>query len=124
MQLGSTQGQGLLVQTFSMADQVGDNLRNLLLTNWGERLFQYNFGANLRPLTTEYTNIDDFDSKAFDNIKNAVSTWMPYIDLDGYQSNVNRINNTNTAIIAITITYDVPSLQVKGAQVTITLYVI
>jgi phosphate starvation-inducible protein PhoH len=33
-------GEGLLAMNYNIADQFADNLRNLLLTNWGERLVQ------------------------------------------------------------------------------------
>ena len=56
LQLGSS--EGILAMNYSLEDQFADNLRNLLLTNWGERLGLYDFGANLRPLTTEFTNLD------------------------------------------------------------------
>lgn len=115
---------GLLVMTFSLADQVHDNLRNLILTNWGERLGHYNFGANLRPLTTEFVSQSDFDSEAIERIRNAVGRWMPYIDLEDFDSKVNRVDNKNTAVINVTITYNVPSLNIKGKKLQVSLYVI
>lgn len=122
MRLSDT--DGLLAMNFVLADQVGDNLRNLILTNWGERLGHYDFGANLRPLTTEFVSQNDFDSKAIERIRQTVGRWMPYIDLEDFASNVNRVQNKNTAVLDITITYNIPSLNVKGAKLQVTLYVI
>ena len=115
---------GLLTMNFTLADQVNDNLRNLILTNWGERLGHYDFGANLRPLTTEFVSQNDFDSKAIERIRQTVGRWMPYIDLEDFASNVNRVDNKNTAVIDITITYNIPTLSVTGAKLKVTLYVI
>lgn len=116
--------EGLLDVHYVLADQVNDNLRNLLLTNWGERVGFYDFGANLRELTTEIASQDDFDTSAIERIKSAVGRWMPYIDLEDFESNVNNSNNKNTGIIDITVTYNIPSLNVRQKKLVITLYVI
>ena len=115
---------GLFEMTYSLVDQVNDNLRNLLLTNWGERVALYDFGANLRPLTTEYTTQDDFDNAAFDRIKAAVERWMPYVSLDSYESSVERRPNLATGIVRLAITYDVNALSVKGKKLELSLYII
>lgn len=120
--LGST--EGILTMNYSLEEQFADNLRNLLLTNWGERLGLYQFGANLRPLTTEFVSQDDFDSKAIERIRNAVSKWMPFIDLESFTSNVDRLNNRNIGVIQISITYNIPALEVSGKGLQIVLYVI
>jgi phage baseplate assembly protein W len=119
LSLGTT---ALFKMNYTLAAQVHDNLKNLLLTNFGERLCQYNFGANLKELVSEYTSQDDFDTEAINRIKTAVSSWMPYVDLENFSSDVDRFNNTNTAIITITITYNVPSLNVFGKKLEINLY--
>lgn len=103
---------------------MADNLRNLIMTNWGERLGLYNFGANLRPLTTNLVSQDDFDSAAISSIKSAVQTWMPYIDLQNFTSSINRTQNQNTAVIVLTITYNIPNLNVSNQQLQVTMYAI
>lgn len=112
---------GILEMNYDLSEQFADNLRNLLLTNWGERLGLYNFGANLRPLTTEFASIDNFDSEAIIRIKSAVETWMPFIDLEDFSSEFDRINSGNIAIIKINITYNMPNLEVykKGLQIVL-----
>ena len=44
---------GLFEMHTNVGDAIRDNLRNLLLTNHGERLIHTDLGANLRPLLTE-----------------------------------------------------------------------
>lgn len=114
----------IFLMNFNLADQVADNLRNLILTNWGERLGLYDFGANLRPLTTEFSSQDSFDAQAVDRISGAVQRWMPFVTLETFESNTDRINNKNTAIIKLTITYNIPSLSVFKKTLEVTLYVI
>lgn len=122
LQLSET--DGLLAMNFTLAESVQDNLRNLILTNWGERLGHYNLGANLRPLTSEFVSQENFDSQAIERIRAAVGRWMPYIDLEDFSSKVNRVDNKNTAVIDITITYNIPTLNVKNKKLQVTLYVI
>jgi phage baseplate assembly protein W len=110
--------------TFSLADQVHDNLRNLIMTNWGERLGLYDFGANLRPLVTELVSADDFDAQAIDRISGAVQRWMPFVSLETFESSIDRVSNKNTGIIKITITYNIPALNVFQKTLEVVLYVI
>lgn len=116
--------EGVFAMHFSLADAVHDNLRNLLLTNHGERLGLYDFGANLRELTSELVSADSFDSAAIERIKTAVAQWMPYVELEDYESSVDRTDVRNTAAIVLTITYNVPSLSVKRRALQVTLHVI
>ena len=113
---------GILRMHHNLADQVHDNLRNLLLTNFGERLSLYAFGANLRPLTSEWTTIDDFDSQAMERISSAIQRWMSYISLENY---VSRLDSTETqgTIVRIVITYNVPALNVVSKSLEIALKV-
>jgi phage baseplate assembly protein W len=122
LQLGYN--DGLFVMHYDIADQLADNLRNLLQTNWGERVGQYFFGANLKPLTTEFTSQETFDSEAVVRIKNAVTTWMPFVDLVDFISEVDRNENKNTAIIRVNIGYNIPALNVTDRKIHVILYVI
>lgn len=104
---------GLLAMHYKLSDVVHDNLKNLLLTNWGERMAFYNFGANLRPLLTEYTGQDNFDNLAISRIRTAVSTWMPYVSLENFVSKENKSKTTyDIASISIIITYSIPNLSI------------
>lgn len=122
LSLGSS--EGIFSMNYSLEDQFADNLKNLLLTNWGERLGLYRFGANLKPLTTELVSQEDFDNQAIERIRTAVETWMPFIDLESFSSDVDRNENKNTAVITITIIYNIPPLNVTGKSLQIVLYAI
>ena len=122
LQLGTT--EGILSMNYSLESQFADNLRNLLLTNWGERLGIYKFGANLKPITTELVSQDDFDGEAISRIKSAVEKWMPFIDLEDFSSVIDRNENKNTATIKITISYNISALQVINKSLQIVLYAI
>lgn len=126
LQLGTNGNDDLLRMNTDLATQMGDNLRNLLQTNWGERLGLYDYGANLRPLLVDLVATDDFDSQAIVRIKNAVQRWMPYIDLDSFVSSNELTGRLTSGIaqITLTITYNIPSLNVRGKQLRVTLYAI
>lgn len=116
--------EGVWAMNFDMADQVHDNLRNLILTNWGERLGVYDFGANLKQLTTELVSIEDFEGEAIVRIKNAVSRWMPYVVLQDFIGKTEHEGNSKIAQISFAVTYDIPMLEVRNRALEITLFVI
>lgn len=116
--------EGIFAMNYDLADQLHDNLRNLILTNWGERVGLYSFGGNLRPLTTELVSLDDFDTQAITRIKNAVGRWMPFIDLQNFSSMTDHTENKDTAVINIQITYNIPSLNVTNKALIIKLFAI
>lgn len=115
---------GLFAMNYNIEDQIADNLRNLLQTNFGERVGLYNFGANLEPLTVNFSSQDSFDAEAVGKIATAISTWMPYVEPVDYISEVDRSEKLKTGLVRITITYNIPSLEVTDKKIQVTLYVI
>ena len=59
-------GDAVFVPTYFTRDQIKANLVNYLLTNRGERIFNPNFGANLRALLFE--QIDDLTTDSLRDI--------------------------------------------------------
>ena len=70
--------------TKNSLQQSRHNLKNLLLTHVGERVAQPEFGSKLRELVFEQIN-DELPVKIEEEVKRAVSTWLPYI-------NINEVN--------------------------------
>jgi phage baseplate assembly protein W len=111
---------------YDLHSSVADNMRNLILTNWGERVAQYDFGANLRPLLSEFVSLDDFDAKAVERISGAVAKWMPYVSLESFTFNTDHVGNKTAnglAVIVVQIVYSIPALQVISKILEVTLYV-
>lgn len=104
--------EGLFQMHTDIKEVVHDNLRNLLLTNHGERLAIYDLGANLHPLCAEYTTKESFDSEAMIRINTAVSRYMPFVTLIGFESRAERTDIEHTAKIVIFILYSVPQINV------------
>ena len=71
---------GLFGRTQTTLEQAGSNIKNLLLTAKGERVMQPNFGSRLSELLFEqYT--EDLSSRIQEEIQEAISTWLPYINI-------------------------------------------
>jgi len=118
----ASSGEGLLTMHYSLADQIADNLRNLVMTNHGERVGIYDFGANLRPLTMELAQ-PIWEEEAMTRIKTAVAKYMPYVELQSFES----VNQDPAAFglgrVAIRMTYTVPSVQDRERAIEIIMYV-
>lgn len=115
-------GNGLLQMHTEIKDQIADNLRNLILTNWGDRLGNYFFGANLKPLMTDFSHKDDFDNEAMVRINTAITKWMPFVTPVAYESFFDNQNNTSTAINKLILVYSVPNLQLIEQRIEISLF--
>jgi phage baseplate assembly protein W len=119
IEIGTTD-DGLLKMHRSLADQIKDNLRNLILTNRNERLAFPDFGANLAPLAFEL-GTEDADEEAMRRIKVATEKYMPFISLEDF-SLTNEISDTGaTALIKMLITYSVPSANIANQNLVLTM---
>jgi len=115
---------GLFLMNTDIKAQVADNLRNLILTNWGERLGNYFLGANLRPLLVDFSSKPDFDQEAMIRINTAISKWMPFVTPVAYESYVDQVENRYTGIVKLVLIYSVASLAINNAKLEVTLFVI
>jgi phage baseplate assembly protein W len=105
------------------ATWIKDNLKNLILTNRGDRVIAADFGANLLPLAMDSLTLDDFDSEAVARISRAVSRYMPFIDLKEFSSTSDKTEiGEGLGRIDIIITYDVRSTNIKNQVVKVSFY--
>ena len=121
LQIGAD-NSGLLKMHKSLPDQSHDNLRNLILTNHGERLGMFDFGGNLAELAFEL-GAEGADSEAIRRIGRAVGKYMPYVELTTFESKAEHSNNEHTAKVLLTIVYSIPKLSVKDRALQVVLYV-
>lgn len=95
-------GDAVFVPTYFTRDQIKANLVNYLLTNRGERIFNPNFGANLRALLFE--QIDDLTTDSLrDIIQQDISRFFPNVVIQEISFNNTPDNNT----INFTLTYSI-----------------
>lgn len=71
--------KGAFATNDTTADAIADDLKILLKTNWGERVIQYDFGANLRALLFNPSN--DLTQQITDAITAAINKWMPFVNI-------------------------------------------
>ena len=71
-------GNAVFRPTYTTRDQIKSNLINYMLTNKGERVFNPNFGSNLRALLFEQIDDGDLDD-LLEVIQLNISTEFPLI---------------------------------------------
>lgn len=106
----------LFEMNYTLGEQIADNLKNLILTNFGDRVGLAQFGANLTPLLAEFVSINDFNAEAMARIKTATKKWMPYVELKGYESYPEFKNGLFMKSIRILLSYRVPGVPVLAKQ--------
>ena len=95
-------GNAVFVPTYQTRDQIKANLVNYLLTNRGERVFNPNFGANLRNLLFEGI-LDTTTEELEGRIQSDINTFFPEVQVK--QVIFDNIPDSNT--INFTLTYQV-----------------
>mgnify|MGYP005745674429 FL=1 len=115
-------GQGLFTMHTDITKVISDNLRNLILTNHGERLGFPDFGADLRPILFDLGN-EAGDQLAISKIRNTVGKYMPFVSLQGFQTFVDPLDENTVAKVGIQITYKIPSIDEVLRSLEVMLYV-
>ena len=120
VQFGLT-NDGLFRMHKSMADQVTDNFRNMIMTNHGERLCLHDFGANLEELVHELGS-QGADGEAIRRIKATTKKYMPYIDLQTFVAYQVQAEHGLPRRVVIKITYSVRKIRLVDRTIEVTLY--
>lgn len=76
---------GMFSKTFTSTQLAINNLKNLLLTSKGERVFQPDFGTDLPKLLFE-PNTNKLKVFVEEFITEAVNYWLPYIFITGIET--------------------------------------
>ena len=121
---------------FNAGDQLKDNLRNLILTNFGERLGRAQFGANLRDISFDLGAIDRYEGEVAQRIREAVNSYISVISISDisardvtnerdYQLNSlsAQARENGLALIVIRVTYDVPRAKLFNQALEVLTYV-
>lgn len=95
---------GVFYQSYTHRQQVYSNLKNLLLTQKGERYMQPEFGTGIRLVLFEnISSEDDFIERLSGEITDAISSWLPYLSIDSLNVNLNmsedgRVDDSSHAV--------------------------
>ena len=76
----SDTGEGWFTSTTTTIDAVKNNIRNLLLTNKGERFLQPNLGLNLRQYLFEQYTPEMVDMIKVE-ISDTIRIWLPFVEI-------------------------------------------
>lgn len=120
VELGSG-NDGFLKMHTNVENNISDNFRNMIMTNHGERLGLYDFGANLTDLATELAT-DEFDEEAVRRIRRTTEKYMPFVQLLTFEPLVNRFDNKEVANVGVRITYKVLALSQKERVIEAIIY--
>lgn len=112
---------GPLEMTNVVFDQLVDNFRNMLLTNHGERMPLYDFGANLRSLLTERLTQNDYDERAMLFIKDTTEKYMPYVNLNSFETTVLSTDKNGLSKIKLKVIFSIPKISTATKTVEIIL---
>ena len=122
---------------FDAADQIKDNFRNLLLTNFGERLCNAGLGANLKSLLYDASSLESIESEIIRRITVTANKYLPIIeikniDIRSIGSNTGSKNNKTSKHqnagnsaglfgIIVFVKYDIPRLRTPSQAIEVTL---
>ena len=120
VQFGSS-NDGLFMMHKSMADQVADNFRNMIMTNHGERLCLHDFGADLEGLIHDL-GTEGADGEAIRRIKTTTNKYMPYIDLHTFVAYQEQAEHGLPRRVVIKITYSVQRIRLVNRTLEVVLY--
>lgn len=109
--------------------QLADNFRNLIMTNQGERLGMFNFGANLNSIVFEYSNSPNFEQLVSDAIVNVTQKFIPSISITDISSvfvdeiEKNDANKVGLAKVRLRVEYVIPKFRSPKMAIEIDLNV-
>jgi len=106
----------LFEMNYSVTDQIHDNLKNLIMTNKGERLGNPEFGCDLKKVQFSNTDHSSVEIAMMSNIQAAVAKYMPFVTLQEFA--VEQLANhasgpaglISPVIFGLTLTYTIPKL--------------
>jgi hypothetical protein len=96
----SSDSNGVFATNYTTLTQAKDNLKNLILTKKGERLMQPDFGCDIWKVLFEPYTIGQVETSIEASIVEAVSKWLPYLNIDEiiFDFDENDIDNNKIAL--------------------------
>jgi len=98
--------EGFFPRSGTIKEQASSNIKNLLLTQIGERAGQPTFGSNLSRIIFEPLEIDVLKESITQTIKESLELWLPYITVQNVGTYQDE-SNPNTIVVQLEFTVDV-----------------
>ena len=112
--------EGYFKRTKTALEQAKSNIKNLLLTNKGERLGNPNFGTNLISLVFSQENTD-LESRVEEEIRASMSEFLPNINIVNIQTNFSD-ENMSTAIVNLRFSLNVDLTSEEDLELDLSSY--
>ena len=109
---GVLHGETLFSMNFDIMDQIADNLKNLIMTQKGERIGRGDFGTNLYQIYSN-TNVEKPEELAIEEISRTVGKFMPQVSLKDYESKKVENRPGDPVDYEINIFYTVPAISTE-----------
>jgi phage baseplate assembly protein W len=110
---------GYFASTTTTIEAVKNNIRNLLNTQQGERLFQPKLGLNLRKFLFEQVT-DELIFIIQEEIIDTFKVWLPFVNIDNIEVNFdNKSNGGNSILINVIFNINRNSTSLDSVQVVI-----
>ena len=108
-------GDGYFETTKTTIDAIKNNIKLLLQTSQGERVFQPNLGMNLRQLLFEPMT-EDLTIQIENNIVDVFQRWLPFVEL----RNIDIENRNESSQVKINIEFNIKRApnSLESVQVT------
>ena len=116
-------GNSMFEMSYDIGTQIADNLKNLLLTNSGERLMMGDLGANLKSLAYDLSS-EEVVNEALQRISKTVSKYMPFVSLETFEPRIEKSETGAVIFSAIKIIYNVPSAGLFNQVIEVSLVVV
>ena len=91
--LGKSEDGVFFKQSYTTLEAAKSNIKNLILTMQGERIMHPTLGSGLWRLIMEPMQGDDFTEQVKSTIRENVTVWLPYLNIDELIVTVNNANN-------------------------------
>ena len=108
-------GKGVFLSSYTTEEQSISNLKNLILTQKGERIFQPNFGTDIQRSLFE-NNTQELEIGLEESLTEDIEFWLPYIIID----NLDIIRRVDEYTFYIKLSFRVSE---RGANQEIILFV-
>jgi phage baseplate assembly protein W len=130
--------------------QLKDNIKNFLLTNAGERLGRYNYGANLSQFLFDLSHVDEYKNDIITQVTNAISKNFSGIVINNInvilqeesietikvldqlsftnktfikeRENINTHENNGLAKVKVLLEFSIPLLKITNQKVEVTIF--
>ena len=112
--------EGYFKRTKTALEQAKSNIRNLLLTNKGERLGNPTFGTNLLSLVFTQENTD-LEARVEEEIRASMSEFLPNINIVNIQTDFSD-ENMSTAIVNLRFSLNVDLTSEEDLELDLSSY--